>query len=370
MKEESYLGKFIPIRKLGSINNYDITFDRITINGKLYENVNFGLELAPGRVAVDQLYVSNDKGWIDTSFTLEAQGIRPNFAITIHNGSLSAPFLSAPGMLELKKIILDNFDLSKIDVSISGALKDLYQDDFAFRRVVFALRNDKNLLNIAKFDADLFKGRLQSSGSILLEPYTLNFVYALNSARVSEIARVLPEGALSSGGAISISGMWSTNGEKLDEQLYNLYIKSDVVAKDIVLGDFSLDEYIQELGNPTYNVNYFNDDLNKMLLTGQTQISDLTTGVELSKGVVTLQPLTFKTKYSTGTGSATFNLYDFSIDASSVFSFYVAKPKYGRSVTDYAPIKMTITAKGNFFTPKKEADTKKLVDFLKTRNQR
>ncbi len=370
MKDETYLNKFIPIRKISSISSFDITFDHLTLNKKLYENVNFALDLSPGRVSVEQLYITDGTDWIDTNLTLEAQSIRPSVKIDINNGSIAVDFLSAPAMLALKQKILNNFDLSKIDIATRFSLARVYQGDFGLNRVVFLARNDKNLIDISKFEADLFGGRLQSSGSILLQPYTLNFVYALNSAQIEQISKLLPKEMINSGGVISASGMWSTNGEKLDEQLYNLYTKSNIVTKDITLNNFSIDNFIQVLGDPNYNIGAFDDDLNKTLLLDKTQMSDLQANVELSKGIFTLSSMAFKTKYSIGQGAATFNLYDFNLDISSNFSFYLAKPKYGRSSTDYAPAKMSVTAKGNFFNPKKEAKTEDLKEVLKARNQK
>ncbi len=370
MKDETYLNKFIPIRKISSISNFDITFDRLTLNKKLYENVNFVLELSPGRVSVEQLYITDGVDWIDTNFTLEAQSIRPSVKIDINNGSIAVDFLSAPAMLLLKQKILSNFDLHKIDIVTRFSLANVYQGDFSLGKVIFLARNDKNLIDISKFEANLFGGRLQSSGSILLQPYTLNFVYALNSAHIEQILKLLPKDMINSGGVISASGMVSTNGEKLDEQLYNLYTKSNIVTKDTKLNDFSIDNFIQILGDPNYNISAFNDDLNKTLLLNKTEISDLQAGVELSKGIFTLPSIAFKTKYSMGQGSARFNLYDFNFDASAIFSFYLAKPKYGRSVTDYAPTNMSVTAKGNFLNPKKEANTENLREVLKTRNEK
>ncbi|MDP5020849.1 MAG: hypothetical protein NWP91_03860, partial [Rickettsiaceae bacterium] len=77
MKEEGYLGKFIPIRKISSIANYDITFDRLLVGQKMYDNVNFNLETSPGRVSLEQLFIQNGDDWIDSSVALEAQGIKP-----------------------------------------------------------------------------------------------------------------------------------------------------------------------------------------------------------------------------------------------------------------------------------------------------
>ena len=370
MTEESYLGKFIPIRKIDSIGNYDITFDRLKAGEKIYDNVNFSLGASPGKVSLEQLYIQDGKDWVDTSVALIAQGIRPMLSILIHNGSVGVNFLSPNGMLKLRKKLLEEYDLSKIDIAMNFAMKRVYEGDFELGRIRFRARNNKNLFDIEKFDADLFGGRMQSSGSILLEPYTLNFVYALNSARIPQIAKLMPTGFVNSGGALSASGMWSTNGEKIEEQLYNLYTKSNVITKDITVSNISVDDFIQLLGVPNYNLASFSTDLKNALLTGKTNVSDLKTSLELSKGIFKMPNLAFKTKYSAGSGSATFDLYKFNLDANSIFSFYLAKPKYGRSFTDYAPIKMTIKATGNLLSPKKEADTKELLELLNSRVQK
>lgn len=367
MKEENYLNKFIPIRKIDSIGNFDITFDRLQFGGKRYDNVNFNLASSPGKVSLEQLYIKDGDDWVDTSITLDVNAIRPTLSILIHNGSVGVNFLSPIGLLELRNKLLKEYDLSKIDIMMDFAMKKIYEGNFELGRVKFNAKNNKNLFDIKKLDADLLGGRMQSLGSVLLEPYTLNFVYSLNSARIPEIAKLMPEGFINSNGVLSASGMWSTNGEKLEEQLYNLYTKSEVITKDITLNNISVDDFIQLLGIPNYNIVNFSTDLKKALLTGKTDISDLKTYLELTKGVFKMPDVAFKTKYSAGSASVLFDLYKFNINAKSIFSFYLAQPKYGRSSTDYAPIKLTIDATGDFFSPKKEADTKELLDLLKSR---
>jgi len=95
-------------------------------------------------------------------------------------------------MLALKQKILKDFDLSKIDIVARFSLARVYQGEFSLGKVIFLAKNDKNLIDISKFEADLFGGRLQSAGSVLLEPYTWNFVYALNSAQIEQISKLLP----------------------------------------------------------------------------------------------------------------------------------------------------------------------------------
>lgn len=367
MKEEDYLSRFIPVRKINTIGNYDITFEKLTAQNKLYKNLNFNLSLSPGKIAFEKLTIKNEDEWLDTSFTLEAQGLKPVVYFKIHDAVLSSSFLSPSRMLDLRKEIMNHYDPSKIDVVMDFYITKLYDENSSLERIFFQAKNDKNLLDIKKLDADLLGGRLQSSGSILLEPYTLNFVYALNSAHVAEVAKLLPEGTLESGGVISASGMWSTSGDTLDAQLYNLYTKSNLLAKGITVRNFSIDDFIQELSRENYNLADFKDDVKRALLTNKTEIADLKTNIDLTKGAVTLSELAFKTKYSAAVGSALFNIYDFNVEATNLFSFYLAKPKNGRSYTDYAPAKMKVNILGNIFSPKKTAETVELEELLKAR---
>jgi hypothetical protein len=363
-KDEGYINKFIPLRKITAISSYDIAFDELVLNDISYKNVSFNLGLSPGRIRLENLAANYDNNSIDMSIDLLASGIRPSFSIVVHSGTLETSLLSPSALLELRNKMLEKFALDKVDIYMSVVLNKLYHGNFELGRVVFRAKNNKSLLEISNFDADIFGGRMISSGSILLEPYTFNFVYALNSASISEIAKFLPTGMIQSGGAISASGMWSTNGNKLEELLYNLYTKSTVVTKDIQISEISLDDMVQAAGASNYNTKSFKDDMKQALLTGKTSISDLKAAMELSKGVFNLSQIDFKTKYTAGAASASFNLYDFNLDLTSVFSFYLAKPSGGRSYTDYTPVKLGIKVSGNFLTPKKEADTKAFEEAL------
>ena len=108
--------------------------------------------------------------------------------------------------------------------------------------------------------------------------------------------------------------------------------------------------------------------MKQALLTGKTEISELKADIELTKGLFSFKNIAFKTKYTSGVAAANFNLYDMNIDLSSVFSFYLSKPSYGKSYKDYATAKLTLKVTGNLLTPKKEADTKEFEDLLNAVN--
>lgn len=366
-RDENYLNKFITVRKINSIANYDLTFDSLVYGNKVYQGVNFNLGISPGRVAVDQFLIKTGDDWIDASIVLESELARPMFNIIIHNGSMESNFLSAPSLLELRNKILDKFDLSKIDLNMNFSMDKLYKDNFSLEKILFQGKNDKNLINIDQLDANLFGGRMKSSGSILLEPYNLNFVYALNSVDIAKIAAFLPKGALASGGVFSASGTWSTRGDKLNEQLYNLYTQSSIVAKNITVSNFSIDDLIEKLREADYNANNFKEDIKKSMLTGKTEISDLKTNLNLNKGIFEFPAITFKTNNTAASASASIDIYKFDINAKTIFSFFLANPTRGRSDVDNAP-KMTVTATGDLFIPKKTAETQELEELLKNRN--
>ncbi len=363
-KKDDYLSKFIPIRQLTSINNYDIKVDQLIANSKLYTNVNLYLNLIPGKVRLENLRLNDGKDRIDTTIELIASGIKPSFNWIIHSGIVETNFLSPRSISELRKKILEIFALDKVDLNINFALNKIYQGDFALDDLVFQANNNKTLFEISKLEAGIFGGKIVSSGSILLDPYTINFVYALNSAIVAEIAKLTPPGMFETTGVISAGGMWSTNGDSLEEQLYNLYTKSNIFAKDITISNFSIDNFVQIASAPDYNVKSFQDDLKQALLTGQTSISEIKSDLELTKGLLSLSKVEFKTKYTSGAASANFNLYNLNIDLVSVLSFYLSKPTDGRNYTDYAAVKLPLKVTGNLLIPKKEADPKHLEDFL------
>ncbi len=369
MKQENYLNKFIPIRKINSISNYDISFDNILFNDTEYENVNFTLQTSPGKISINQLFIQKDNNWIDTNIALEAQGVKPVIYFTVNRGSMSIDFLTPSAFLDLRNKIISKLDLNKIDIVMNCSMKELSQNNVDLGRVLFQAKNNKNLLNIKKFDADLLGGRVYSSGSILLEPYTLNFVYALNSAHLDKIISLLPNNFLKTGGVLSARGMWSTHGNTLDEQLYNLYTKSNIVTKNTKLHNFSIDEFIQQIRNINYDVANLTKDIKEAMLTGETNISELKTDLELTKGDFNLSSLFFKTKYSAVSGDLLFNLYDFKVDGSAIFSFYLGSSKYALNSRNYKPTKITINAQGSPLSLKKTANVKELKQKLEERNK-
>lgn len=367
-KDKEYLNKFIPIRKVNYISNMNINIGKLTLNENTYNDFQFSMLLSPGRVKLNDLNIQLGKDYIDMNIDILAQRVKPVVNIKINDGKIGINFLSPSAMLNLRQKILDEVAVDKFDLIFDLYLSEVYQNEFTLNRVILKGSTNDKLLEIKNFDTDIFRGRMQSSGSILLEPLTLNFVYAINSVSIGAISKLIPPGYINSKGAISLSGMWTSNGNSVEELLYNLYTKSSMITKDITVDNFSYDNLIEKANTPEYTIEKLQADLKSALLTGTTNIEDMKSDLELSKGILRLPNIKFKTKYTSGTASATINIYDFSINLDSIFSFMIApNPLRIYRRVDYIPAKITLKAIGNIFTPKKEADISELEKIIKDR---
>ena len=148
-----------------------------------------------------------------------------------------------------------------------------------------------------------------------------------------------------------------------------------MLAKDITLQNFSIDDLIEEVRNEDYDIKDLKKSVKNAMLTKETKISEFKTSIGLTKGAVNLTSMAFKTKHSTASGAALFNLYNFELDASAIFSFvlakerrYFAKPKRGYDRTDQGPATITVIGKGSLFSLKKTADTTKIEDMIEGKN--
>ncbi len=363
MKEKDYVKKFIPIRKINAIGNYELSFDKIILDKNHYDDVNFSLSIEPGAVSVEQLYLEMDKDWVDTSFSLQAKGLKPELNFIIHNGSLKSDLLSAPALLDFRDNLKNDYDFSKVDIKMNFWLNNLYSDYINLKKVKFDAHNKKNMINITKFNAGIFGGALKSSGSAIIEPLNINFVYALNSAKFKEIARLMPKGTVREEGVISINGNWSTKGKNLNELAYNLYSQSDFIIKDIFIRNFSIDNLVRKVRDTEYDIDILEDDTNDALLTGITRVRELKGGFELSKGIFSAPYMVAKTDYTAALIAASYNIYDFNINSNADFSFFLSSSKSRGKKYGNESIKINVTTKGNFFNPKKEAN----IDILKQR---
>lgn len=369
MKDSNYLNKFIPIRTISYLGNFDIIFNNLLLNGKSLGKVNLLMNVAPSKIYIDNLYINTGIEFISTNLSLQAGGVKPEFDVKINDGIISGNFLSPAVLLDYRNSLLKDYSVDKVLVKIDGALSQFTQGDIKLEDVRFKIENDNILFKLSDLQAKTLGGNFKGEGSILLEPYTLNFVYALNSIDLPELSKILPQGLYNNVGRASINGMFSTNGDSLEKLLYNLYVKSSFVLKDTTINKFNIDGFVEDITNKDYNVQNLDSDIRHALLTGQTDVSSLDSDLELAKGVLTLKNTKFQTKYTSAALSASINIYDFGLNLTSAFSFYPMDKVQGEINKSYNPVRLNIKAMGTIFEPQKTADSQELLKALQFRKK-
>lgn len=366
MKTKEYLNKFIPIRTLLYLGNFDLTFNDLMFNSKPIGQLTLSANLSQNNIKIDNLDINSGPHFLFTSWNLETNGIKPKLNIKISDGALNVNFLTPSSWLDLRNKLYNDFSLDKVLVKLDCNMSTLYQNDIKLDNLKFSLNNDSTLLNIANLDVGIFSGNLKGSGSILLEPHTVNFAYALNSIDLTNLSNALPKGLIEGGGNASINGMFTTTGDTLPKLLYNFYTRSTLIAKNLKVQRFGIDTFIEKIASKTYDLQNIKTDLKNSINKGTTDISTLNTNIEITKGILSLKDMTFQTKYISAAAAAGINIYDFSVNWVSIFSFYpVGKMVTQNSKNSKDIVKIGLKATGSMFDPQKTVDSDDLMAFLK-----
>lgn len=371
MTDESYLAKYIPIRTADYLGNFDITINDLLIGSNSFGKAYILANVSPGNIGISNLDIRSNSDYINLSASLLASNIKPQLIVTINDGSLNIHFLTPKSLLNLRNNLLNEFDVEKIELKLNCALSKIIQNDLVLQNVKLALANNNALFKIDNLEANLLSGKLKAEGNILLNPYTLNFVYALNAIDFAQLSNILPRGLLDNYGGMSINGTFATHGNSLKELLYELNTQSEFVVKNAKISNFSVDSLIEKINNKDYSLKYLKDDLAKSMYQGQTELNSLRGNLQLKNGIVTMKNLVFNTKYTSGAASLAINIYNLDMVLSSILSFYIAdlNPNLDNSSNQNTPINLTIKTSGTILDPIKTSDETELRKALENRRK-
>ncbi len=364
----SFLDSIGLIRKINSDYNIGIVIDSFKFNDKKYNDLIANLMFSKNEFHIKNFYVTDGKYYIDFAFDAKYNNFKPEIALSLRGGNFKLDYLTPSKLIELSKIINKDSLLKKIDLTLNANIDRIETPFGPLSKVRLKSIAQDNLLDISSLDANLLGGEYKSSGSILLEPLTYNFVYAITSLNLEDITHIIPNGYLSPKGGVSLSGMWSTGGDDINKQFYNLYTKSEMIAKGVQINNFSIDDLVPVLSTTGYKIADFKNDLDAALLKGQTEVKEVKGHIELNKGILNFKNLGFKTKYTAGLMNSVFNLYDNEFSANSLFSFQIAANiSPDRFSSNFTQTSLPIKIYGNYFLLKKEADIKEVENILKNR---
>lgn len=371
MKSLDYPSKFIPIRTNPYLVNLDILIDGVKYNNQVFDKIDLLAKIAPASIKISNLDFKMNNNYLSTRWSLDASSVLPSLNIEIKDGSVSSDLLSPSKLLDLRNKLINNYSLDKATIKIYGKLSSLSQNDLVLKNVKFYAVNNNNLLQFNNIEAELLGGNLQGSGNILLDPYSLNFVYALNTIDLNKVSALLPKIFTASEGEISISGSFSTNGNTMQSQLYNLTTKSQFAINIINIDNFNIDSFIEKINTHNYNVQNLDKDINSAITTGQGRITGINGNIELQKGIALLKDINFATQYSTGAASFAVNIYNFDMDSSNMLSFYIPSSLVKSSTKNASAnvdknilSTLNIRMQGSVFAPKKTFDSSELKKLL------
>jgi len=370
MKSAEYLSKFIPIRALSYTGNFEITLNDLIFSNTSFGKINLSANISPTTIKISNFNIRKDKEYLSTSLELLASDIKPVLNIKIEDGIIGATFLSPNSLLALRNKLLNEFNLDKIQLHLDCFLSKLSQGDLILENLKFTTSNNSILFNISNLEANLLSGHLKGSGNILLNPNSINFIFALNSIDLAKLSAILPKGILATNGSASINGKVFTTGDTLEKLLYNLDVQSAFILKDAVINNFSIDKLIEKINIKNYNLSLLDQDLTNTLTSGQTEIKNLKGNIELKKGIGLLRDISFSTNYASGAASIALNIYNYDIDLSAILSFYIINNPQSINNINNKNISATlgIKANGSLFSPKKILDSAALKKALEKKN--
>ncbi|MCC8417847.1 MAG: AsmA-like C-terminal region-containing protein [Rickettsia endosymbiont of Bryobia graminum] len=361
MKASSYLTKYIPFRTIGYLGNFDIIINDLLIGDKSFGKTYILANASPGNVEITNFDLRNDNLYINLSGKLLANSIKPQLEIQINDGNFNISPIAPTILLDIRNKLLNEFDLEKIGIKLDILLATINWGDLIWKDLRVSLSNDNTLLKIEGLKSDILGGGLEAEGNILLSPYTLNFVYALNSIDLAKLSIFFTKEFLDNQGGVSINGNFSATGDSLEKLLYNLTSKSDFIIKSSRINNFSIDSLIEKVNSKNYDYKNLKNDMTIALSQGQTGVNSAYGSLSLEKGVITIQDILFNTKYTSGVASLVTNIYNSDILLNSIFSFYI---NYGGGDGKLPIINVNVTAKGNISNIIRTADDTELENFL------
>jgi hypothetical protein len=361
-KNEEYLNKFIPIRTFNYNGNIDIKINNFKFENYDFDKVYFITNIDSGIIDIKDIHIEKNKDYIDANIKLSAQDLKPIFNFTINDANIKTDLSSLiSSIVQINDFLANQFQFQDSYLNLNAHISNIYFDDSSIENIKLSLNNDNSIVNINNFEANIFGGKIKLLGNFILKPYSVNLAYAINSANISEFQKIFPNSKyFLTNGAVSLNGTILTNGNNNAELLYNLETKSNIIFKDILLNHFAIDDFIEKINEPNYEITLLDDDLKKYFGESVTAISEAKSNISLKNGIIICDKISFNSNYSIGSSALSYNLYDSNINLASIFYFRI-----GENTSTSLNIKLA----NNIFTPSKIFDTTEIEKLLKARNE-
>ena len=362
MQNKDYLNKYIPLRKIGYLGNFDITLTNPVIAGKVLDKIHFICDASSGLLDFTSLYYQNGPNYLVGNGKLISTGIKPLMSLRITDGEIYDNSLSLENLVNGLNEANTKYSFDKVTLDFAIALKNLREGKSDIQNFYVAAINQDKLFNISGLQGVYKNSTFTSSGSLFLDALTLNLAYAYSNFNINDVNALYPIGIFGiQDGWVSSNGTISTHGDTIAKLLYNLYTKSDFVASAVKWEGFDIDGFVKAINVLNYDPNNLATDAISFASTGTSNIPKMSGSYNIERGVIKFSDVKFNTDRTSSSAVASYNIYDSSIDTTLTSTLSLA------SKASYRPsssVDMIIHNYGNISTVKREINLDAIKQIL------
>ena len=362
MHEKEYADKFIPLRKIGYLGNFDIGLMGPIIGGKSVDKIHFICDVSAGMLNFTSIYYQDGPDNLTGGGKLISTGLKPMIVLHIDDGELYTDSLSLSNIISAVDHANTRYSFDRVSLDFAIALKHLKQGTADFKNFYVAAINDNQLFNISALQGYYNTGSFSSSGSIFLDSMSLNLAYAYTNFNIKDLNPIYPTSIFGiTDGWVSSNGTISATGDTLAKWIYSFYTKSDFVASAVKWSGFDMDG-LAKLANTTgYDSTNLAKDAATYASSGNFNIEKISGGYEVNQGVIKFSDVTFNTNIVTGTAIASYNIYSSDLDATITTAFSLPPTSRYNSPE---PVDVIVHSYGNISSLKKDVNVDKLQHAL------
>lgn len=337
MKEQDYVGKFIPLREVKSIGFFDITLDKPVIGDITVDIIKLSGNFLSGKIVVDSFEYKSDTTNLTGAIELSTSLLMPSFAVKINGGNINMNVINLNNILALNKTLYEDYDLSKIKLSCDINMDSVIRNDIEYKNVKITAYTAENAIIVSNASLNCLTSSIITNGNIGISPdITFDFGYAYNSFNINDVLSYIVSG-LDVNGLVSSNGRISTYGSNVAELLYNLNITSKFVADSLKINGYDIDNVINKINNPgyifdnnksmalqtssTYAFSPLEKDLENATSSGNTTLSKVRGDMKMNLGSIIVDNLEFVTAKSKGNLHMYYNIYNNELHLQSNVNF-------------------------------------------------
>ena len=367
MRDKDYLNKYIPIRKIGYLGNFDIILTNAIVAGDTIDKIHFICDASTGLLDFTSLYYQNGPDYLVGSGKLISTGLKPLINLRIKDGEIYTDDLSLEKIITTISNTNTKYSFDKVTLDFAIALRNLRAGKAEFKNFYVAAINQDQLFNISGLQGSYNSGGFTSSGSIFLDSMRLNLAYAYSNFNINDLNSFYPVNVFGiKDGWVSSNGTITTNGDTVAKFVYNLYTKSNFIASAVKWAGFDIDGLATATDNVNYNIANITADTNRFASTGIANIQKIAGGFEIERGIIKFSDITFNTPRLSGTALASYNIYNSNLDSNVKATFSLAPRDRFSGNT---PVDVEIHTYGNIASPKKDINIDNIKYALDRKSQ-